>query len=118
MDSYKDLLPQATLRFIPFCLSLNDLNHCQRVHKLHRGYKFRSPGFVLGELEDEHDLHGDVWFSVLQRAVGNRLRDNPSSAFRTSANTFQARAMTDVTYVHGDGARVIYGVEDLELQHC
>ena len=74
MDSYKDLLPQSTLRFIPFCLSLSDLHHCQRVHKLHRGYKLRSPGFVLGELEDEHDLHRNVWFFVLQRAVGNRLR--------------------------------------------
>ena len=62
------------LRLLPSGLTLSNLHHRQRIHKLCRGYELRSPRLVLSELEDEHDLHRNVWFAIIKRAVGDRLR--------------------------------------------
>lgn len=98
----------TTLRLLLFPLTFSNINHRQRVHELRRGYKLRGAIFVLDEFEDENDLHGDIRFSVIERAVGKSLEVNIVSA---PANTSQGW----IAYMQRDGAGVIYGIKDLEL---
>ena len=90
MDGYKDRIRYTVLHLFPSSLALGNLHHRQRVHKLRRGYEFRSPRLILGKLEDEHDLDGNVWFTVVKRAVGDRLKGrSPSALSHPPANMSQ-----------------------------
>ena len=96
------------LRLFRFGLALKNLHHCQRVHKLYRGYELGSAGFVLGKLEDEHDLHGNIRFAVVKGAVGGGL----GRWFVVSNISLP----TNTNYLERDGAWVIYDIEDFELE--
>lgn len=64
---------QRILRLLTPGLTLRNPHHRQRVHKLRRGFKLWSASFILDELEDEHDFHRDVRFSIVECALGHRL---------------------------------------------
>lgn len=114
VDGYKDRIRYTVLHLFPSSLALSNLHHCQRVHKLYRGYELRSACFLLGKLEDEHNLQGNVWFAVVKRAVGNCLRGRPSSVLSHPSRRVQG-ASWYVAHLERDGTRIIDGVEDFEL---
>lgn len=73
INSNKSRKLRIVLRLFPSCLSLSNIHHRQRVHEFHRGYELWGAVFILGELEDEHNLHKDIRIPVIECAVGYRL---------------------------------------------
>lgn len=54
---YKDCVQKTILRLFPSRLAFDGLRHLQRLHELRRGYTLWNAGLVLGELNNEHNLH-------------------------------------------------------------
>ena len=99
--------------FFPSTLPLDNFHHCQRVHEFHRGHELRNTGSVLSELEDEHDLHGNIRLSIVKRAVRGRL-SGLSPMFSLSISV-PLDSGPGTAHLKRDGTRVIYDVDDFEL---